>query len=227
MTSRRIGLGIAGIVLLVLGRWLTIGEYLSVEPLVDALGNDLYVVGIVSIVGLVTIAAILVRWRSTHVDETEMPDVEGRVSVPAPGAPFDDELSDPITLLPIVGTRRRERIHDRLRTAAVRSIQSANGCDEETARDRLESGNWTENERARRFLRSSPEYEVVDRLRLNLRGRSWFRRAVHDSVRTLVENRREQFGRDIDPEQVDDGTDRARSSGATDREQFDGDIDAT
>lgn len=122
------------------------------EPVVRALGNDYLLVATLGGVAAVVAAAAVVSGRSATLEQAEVPDPELPVSVPAAGDGFDERVDDWRFRAPVVGADRREAVRRRLRRAAVGVVQRTDGCPRERARDRVESGDWTDDDAAAAFL---------------------------------------------------------------------------
>jgi hypothetical protein len=82
----------------------------------------------------------------------DLPAVERRLTVPAPGDEFDQDVAG----LPARRTRgsepTRRLLRDRLEAAATAALVRE-GLDRETARSRLVDGSWTDDPRAAAFFR--------------------------------------------------------------------------
>lgn len=138
--------------------------------------------GFVAAVGLLALLqgyrAVNVR-RRNDVTEFETPDPEVRPSLPTPGDDLGRNLG-------VRGRRswssRRERIADRLETAAIEAIERTRDCSEADARRALAEGTWTDDPVAAAFFTDDPaaELPLTTRVRLALSMRPSFdRRARH------------------------------------------------
>ncbi|WP_255171632.1 DUF7269 family protein [Natrononativus amylolyticus] len=197
MNARRIGLGAAGALLVTVALLTPAAGALPVEAVEGALGNDLYVVGVVALLGVLLAAPILVAGRSAAVEEAEMPDPEAAVSVPHAGAAVDDRLETWWLHLPVVGRSQRAEIRDRLEDCAVRTVQRTHGCGRETARELVSTGEWTDDERVRRFL-SGGRPPLSDRVGALVGGTPWFAKSVRLTVDELGAQHGRQYGGDSD-----------------------------
>lgn len=88
--------------------------------------------------------------RNAEGERYETGEVERRTLSPAPGDEVD-EMIDRLTVLRS-SKRDREQIRDRLRTAATTLIRQREHCSTEAARERVESGDWTDDRLAAVFL---------------------------------------------------------------------------
>lgn len=83
-----------------------------------------------------------------------MPTVEGFTSTETPGDEFELAMAD------LAGRRgraarpesHRERIEERLRNDAIRTVARIEGCSSPTARERVDSGEWTDDRYAAAFV---------------------------------------------------------------------------
>jgi len=110
------------------------------------------------------------RRRDTPSNTTVTDDPEARISVPVPGADFDDDLVSAMGQ----GTRwaARERVVDRLETRAKEALVARGGHAPEEAAALLKTGGWTDDPVAARFLGASVSIPLRQRVRLFLSGRS-------------------------------------------------------
>lgn len=124
----------------------------SVESVVASLGNDYFLIAAVG--GVATLAAIVAALSGSAetLNQAETPEPEGPVVVPTAGEPFDEQLSTWTLRLPVVGAEQRAQVRERLRTAATGSLRRVEGCSRATARERVESGDWTDEPRVAAFL---------------------------------------------------------------------------
>lgn len=114
----------------------------------------------------------------------DLPEVEARLTVPAPGDGFDADLAG----LPARRTRgsqpTRERIRARLEAAAIAALVRE-GLDRETARARLVDGSWTDDPRAAAFFRGDPP-SVRERVGRYAGGEAPFARRARATARVVA-----------------------------------------
>lgn len=96
-------------------------------------------------------ALVLVGSRAS-VRVRELPAVEQPAPAPTAGAPFDDRVGRWRNSLPIVGESTRTAVRSRLQTAAIRVLVGERGHREPAARAAVETGTWTDDRVASRFL---------------------------------------------------------------------------
>ncbi|WP_276260006.1 DUF7269 family protein [Haloglomus litoreum] len=108
--------------------------------------------------------AVLARVRSEG-RAADPPDAERRFRAAVPGDEFDRLLAD----LPDLRVKRRNEeraaVRERLEALAV-EVLVARGLDEATARDHLEAGTWTADERASSFFVPAAERDLSVEARL-------------------------------------------------------------
>lgn len=138
--------------------------------------------GLVALLGLgVGALAGLDRAREPH-DATDLPAPEDRPGVDAPGDAFDRALAE-VSARP--DDPQRAAIRERLASTAVAVLVEAEGWSQETARDRLETGEWTDDVAAAAFFADDPEtaQSLRERLRRFLAGEPTF---VHRAKRAAT-----------------------------------------
>lgn len=172
MNVRRLLFAVGGVLCLGLG--LLAGDVGAglVSDLVDALGSDYALVAAVGGGVLLLAIPVVVAARAANLHRAETPSPEEPTSTPPPGREFDETIRSWRFRLPVVGTRRRREVRDRLEAAAVSVVMRSEGCDRETARERVRRGDWTERETAAAYLSSdrSVGSAVVDAADALVRG---------------------------------------------------------
>lgn len=186
MTARRLALGAAGLVALVAALLTGTAEAVPVDALVSVLGNDYLFVAAFGCLGLAIAATAVVSGRSANLEQASMPDPERPVSAPPPGTDFDAEVGTLRLSLPLYGRRRRAAVRERLRAAATGLVMRTTNCDRETARERVESGEWTADPTVAAFLGRGSAGGVELRLRALRRGQTAFQYLVERTVAELV-----------------------------------------
>lgn len=141
------GLALLGAVLVAGGR---VASFLPTGSLVGTLGNDYLLVAALG--GGSLLAATVVAARGDTVVQSEMPDPEDGVTVPAPGDGLARTLDRRRLAVPLLARRTRRSVRDRLRESAVEAVVRVEGCTEREARERVRSGNWTDDPDAAAFL---------------------------------------------------------------------------
>jgi hypothetical protein len=186
-TTRRVGrlaLVAAGVVAFGLALVPGVATLLPVGAVVAWVGNDYVLLGAVGGVALVVLSWMVARRATGHVEQAAPPDPETVPDAPRPGERVDDLLARwPWGL----SGAERDYLRERLRTAAVYD-ELGTGRSRAAARERVDSGAWTNDPVAARFLRADPPGPTVtERLRLALRGDSWTQHAARTTARVLVD----------------------------------------
>lgn len=100
----------------------------------------------------VALAAVVVLTSRDSVRLRRPPEVERPTPAPEPGARLDARLDGIGALVPVLGARERERIQERLRTAAVRAVAAERNWPEARAATAVAERAWTDDRVAARFL---------------------------------------------------------------------------
>ena len=186
-TTRRVGrlaLVAAGIVAFGLALVPGVATLLPVGAVVAWVGNDYVLLSAVGGVALVVLSWMVARRATGHVEQAAPPDPETVPDAPRPGERVDDLLARRPWGL---SGAERDCLRERLRTAAVYD-ELGTGRSRAAARERVDSGAWTNDPVAARFLRADPPGPTAtERLRLALRGDSWTQHAARTTARVLVD----------------------------------------
>jgi hypothetical protein len=146
-------------------------------------GNDYVLVAVLAVPALAAVVAVLASRTTTGVSEATPPPVEG-TDPASMGRDVDDAL-DSLPFMRVTETHRR--VHERVRAAAVEAVAEADRCSRPAARDRIESGEWTDDRAAAAFV-ADDELDppgLAGRLAPRLRRDDWFRRRVDATVSAL------------------------------------------
>lgn len=159
---------------------------LPVEAVVEWLGNDYFVLGAFGGVALAVLGWMVARRATGRVEQASPPDPETVPDAPRPGERVDDLLARwPGGL----GGADRDYLRERLRAAAVYA-ELGEGRSPTAARERVDSGTWTDDPVAARFLGADPAGPTIaERLRLALRGDAWTQHAARRAARELASGR--------------------------------------
>lgn len=122
------------------------------DALVEAVGYDYVVPAVLGVLGLLAAITVFVSGRGATMSQTEMPTVERPVPVPTAGEPFDETIGSWRFATRLFGGGTAEDVRDRLRVAAVAAIAAEEGLSRPAARERVESGTWTDDAAAAAFL---------------------------------------------------------------------------
>jgi len=108
--------------------------------------------------------------------------VDGDATVRVPGDGIDERLDGVAS-----DEAERERLRERIETAAVDVLVRRTGCSRDEARERLAAGEWTDDELARSLFDESATPGVGGRFRALVTGRTRFERATERAVEELLE----------------------------------------
>ena len=142
-------LGVVGVSLVLVA---LAGGGVPVSALVSALGNDYFLVAGLACVAVLASAPVIASGRSRNLVQAELPSPEGPTTAPTAGSSFDDLLADRTLAVPVLGRAKRRAVQERLRTAAVEAVMHRESCSREAARERVERGEWTDDDAAAAFL---------------------------------------------------------------------------
>ena len=173
-------LGGAGVLCLCVGAAFAVAPSLVAEAgigsVLAAVGNGYLLVAGVGVFALVSAVAAGTNWALYGSRQAAMPDRESFVAVDPPGGEFDEAVAE------LAGQRERaarpvdhrEKVRDRLRRDAVRTLVVHRGYDREAAEAAVATGGWTDDRFAADFLAESDD---APRLRWYQRLWRWLRRA--------------------------------------------------
>lgn len=149
---------------------------LGVASVVAAVGNGYLLVAGVGVLAVVWAVAAGTDWVLYGAEQATVPERESFVAVPAPGGEFDEAVAE------LAGERERaarpvdhrEKVRERLRRDAARTLVLHRGYDREAAREAVAAGTWTDDRFAADFL---AERDDAPRPRWYQRLWRWLRRA--------------------------------------------------
>lgn len=107
-------------------------------------------VPLIGVVALMQATRMVIARANAEREQAETGEVERRTVSPAPG----DDLDEIIAHLTVLRSAKadRQQIRERLQTAAITLIRQREHCSEAAARERIESGAWTDDPLAAAFL---------------------------------------------------------------------------
>ncbi|WP_423745613.1 hypothetical protein V5735_06520 (plasmid) [Haladaptatus sp. SPP-AMP-3] len=94
--------------------------------------------------------------RHTDIDGTDTGDPETNVTLPIPGQEFDERLRSVHSGPRKRRFRSRKELRERLESALVEAIVQREGCSDDGARTRIETGEWTDDPEAAAFVAGQP-----------------------------------------------------------------------
>lgn len=195
-----------------------VAALVPVGAAVDALGNDYLFVAALGALAVGLVGTVLSLRAATGLDQATPPAAEGVPSGPRPGEAFDRVVRDGPGLRALLAGDERRRARDRLHEAAVRTEMRASNCTRETARERVATGEWTEDPAAAAFL-GDEATPLRSRLAEALRGNATFRhraRRTADAVARRAGVAADRTGAEEAPANTEErpasvGENRARS----------------
>lgn len=157
------------------------------EPAVEALGNDYLVVAVPAVIAILVVVLGLLFRAASGLSQASPPDPEGVPSVPAFGSEFDEFVSGTPGRSHLWGDAP-ERMHERVREAAIRTEMRVDGVTREVATDRVDDGSWTDDEDAAAFCRpnGTARNTSQSRLRAAFRGKTWSQYGAARAAESVV-----------------------------------------
>lgn len=146
---------------------------------------------LVVIIGLI---ALLEAFRSGYsrftrsVDEPSVPEPERRSVASALGTDFDTRLADISRHTRAGSVRERSRIRDQLTETAIEVLVRYDGDTPEHARERLQTGSWTDDPAAAAFFASIDAFQLplTDRLRMTVTREDAFCQQAQRAIDVLA-----------------------------------------
>lgn len=172
----------AGVLAVALALLPGVAGQLPVEFAVDLVGNDYFLLGLFGAVALAVLGWMVGRRASEEIDQARPPDPETVPDAPRPGTRFDDLLGRWPGRL---DDGEREYLRERLRTDAVYR-EMGTGASRAAARERVATGEWTDDATAARFLVGETP-PVTERLRLALGGDAWTQHGARAAATELTD----------------------------------------
>lgn len=163
-----------------------VATLLPIGAAVAALGHDyLLAAGVGALAGAAALGVMGLRAHQGF-DQATPPSAE---DVPT-GVPLGRDVDRVVRgdVMPhehVVGDLR-ERVRERLHRAAVGTVLRTERCSRETARERVESGEWTDDQVAATFLTGERRESPIERLLDAMPGRSRFGHCTERTVRALL-----------------------------------------
>ena len=186
----RYALAAAGSALMAYGLLLALnpatGPGIGVSGLVEFLGNDYLLVVPLGALAVLSVLAVVAARARSGVDQATPPDPEQVPTAPHPGSELDRLADDGLGLRARLFSDDDERVRERLRTAAIRTVMRSDGCSREEARERVDSGEWTDDSAAAEFLAGGESLSLGERVAAALRGESAFQRGLHRAAAAIT-----------------------------------------
>lgn len=187
LSSRRlrIVLGAAGGLVFLLGLLTVLAPSGAASPLravVSALGNDYLAVAVLGALALLLGLGVLFTRVRSGMDQARPPPPERVYPVARHGESIDVYLTDGGE------PEHHESVRNRLRSIAVTTVMRAENCSKAEATERVETGEWTDEERAATFLSASPDQPGLGaRLKAAVTGTVPHRAAARATAEALAD----------------------------------------
>ncbi|MFB6150302.1 MAG: hypothetical protein ABEJ40_00705 [Haloarculaceae archaeon] len=123
-----------------------------VDAALSATGTDYALAAALGGAGVLAAAVTAFGGRGTALNQASMPEAERPVGAPPPGASFDDRIGGWRAWLPVVGRQQRREVRARLRDAAVAAVAADQGLTPAQAREVVDRGEWTDDDRVAAYL---------------------------------------------------------------------------
>lgn len=168
------------------------GSIVIVEPGVLARVGVSLPSTFIIIIGLI---ALFEAFRSGYsrfarsVDAPSVPEPERRSVVSVPGTDFDTRLAAISRRTRTRSVRERSQIRDRLTETAIEVLVRYDGDTPEYARERLQTGSWTDDPAAAAFFTSTDGFQVplTERLRMTVTGDDAFCQQARRAIAVLAD----------------------------------------
>ncbi|WP_227375867.1 DUF7269 family protein [Haladaptatus halobius] len=152
-------------------------------------------VNLVGILALVQGLRVVQSRRRRDVEGAVTGDPETNVTHPTPGREFDERLRTVHSGSRSQRFQSRKRLREHLERSLLEAIVQREGCSEDDAKARMETGDWTDDPYAAAFLGgpSAPRRSWREWLRRSLGGETTFQRRARrtaDAVTDYVEDDR-------------------------------------
>ncbi|SEO44975.1 hypothetical protein SAMN04487948_102472 [Halogranum amylolyticum] len=126
------------------------------------------------------------RRRRVEYAETETDDPERRFRVPTPGDEFDEQVASGVGWS-LRNVSAQRDVRDRLHQTVVDTLVVHENCSVDEAEEQVETGTWTDDAVAARFLSDgAPALPLRTRVRALFRRGSRFHRQVRHTVAALA-----------------------------------------
>ena len=128
------------------------GGVVPTAALIELFGNDYFLIAAIGGLGLLLAVPVLTSGRAAKLRQLEMPTPERPTSAPPAGSGFDATCRRWRLQVPVYGADDRERLRERLRTAAAEATRRRESCDHDAARSAIDRGSWCDDDVVTAFL---------------------------------------------------------------------------
>lgn len=137
--------------------------------------------------------------RYSHsADAPDLPEPEFRGVASVPGSDFDDQLATVTRRTRTGSVRSRNKIRDRLTETAIEVLVRYDGDTPDRARERLETGSWTDDRVAAAFFAPASDFQpsTTEWIRLTMSSDNAFRRRAGRAIAVLSERSKDEVKTD-------------------------------
>ncbi|WP_254538898.1 DUF7269 family protein [Halomarina litorea] len=184
---------------------------LPVEALVDVAGSDYLLVAVFGGLALVALLVMLVARAVGSVEQERPPEPEYVERVPLLGAEFDDLVENGVGVRAMLSGDEADRIRERLREQATRTLMRKRNLSRERADDLVERGAWTDRRVPSAFL-AGGSIPTKARVKAAIRGQTWLQFAASETADEIVRLADERHDRSVRTGAGDRPTDASASS---------------
>lgn len=126
--------------------------------------------------------------RNANIEGAETGDPETNVTLPTPGHEFDDQLRTVHSGHRKRQFRSRRELRNRLEDSLVEAIVRREGCSDDEAQARIETGGWTDDPEAAAFLGgpSAPRRSWREWFRQSLGGETRFQHRARKTANAVA-----------------------------------------
>jgi hypothetical protein len=181
-----VGCGLVAFVVAVVAAVPGTAGLIPVDGLVALAGNDYFLLGAFGTLALAVLSVMVVRRAAGHVKQAAPPDPETIRDAHQPG----DELDQYLQSWSLSnGRAANEALRERLRTAAVSAMVRTERVPAETARERIDEGEWTDDPVVAAFLSSGRPTPpgLHEEAALALHGERWNQHEVREATEAVLE----------------------------------------
>lgn len=155
----------------------SLAALVPIGPLLAVLGNEYLLVAAFGVVAILGGLSVLLGRGVGGIDQTTPPEPEEVHPVPRSGESFEDFLAAS-WLREMLLSDRHQRIRTRLREAAIATVVRQSNCTRQEARERIDSGTWTDESTAANFLATGGTVPSRGGVLAVLRGESPYQRSA-------------------------------------------------
>lgn len=150
---------------------------IPIDGAVTVLGGSWVLAAVFGVAAVLVVLAVISMRAVGGIDQTTPPDPEDVYEVPHPGESFDRFLEG-LRIDERLSGDRHDDVRERLRDTACLTLMRVEDLDKQVARERVEAGDWTDDQVAASFLASGETPGLAGRILASVRGETGFRRGA-------------------------------------------------